>query len=121
MALMTATRRRTGTAYVDGSIPKGPAGGTAIGPQKMHRAGLPLRPTSRLTFAEASADRGAINLRRSVLGAHGNLGRATHPVKWRKLKKGANCGRLHSKEISLESSAATLHRCRPIHDRIARE
>ena len=47
----------------------------------MHRAGLPLRPTSRLTFAEASADRGAINLRRSVLGAHGNLGRATRFVK----------------------------------------
>jgi hypothetical protein len=41
----------------------------------------PLRPASQLTFAEASADRGAINLRRSVLGAHGNLERGDHIVK----------------------------------------
>ena len=51
------------------------------GPQKMHRAGLPLRPASRLTFAEASADRGTINLRCSVLGALGNLGRRASGVK----------------------------------------
>jgi hypothetical protein len=40
-----------------------------------------LRPTSRLTSAEATADRRAINLRRSVLGASRTLGRQGCPVK----------------------------------------
>ena len=40
-----------------------------------------LRPAARLTFAEASASRGAINLRRSVLGASATLWTARSPVK----------------------------------------
>ena len=39
------------------------------------------RPAARLTFAEASAARGAINLGSSVLDARGTLGKSAHPVK----------------------------------------
>ena len=59
----------------------------------MHRAGLPLRPTSRLTSAEAGADRGAINLRCSVLGARPTLGAGTHAVKRYAFENYAICDR----------------------------
>jgi hypothetical protein len=50
-----------------------------------------LRPAFRLTSAEAGADRRAINLGRSVLGANSTLGGARERVKshWRELH--ANC------------------------------
>ena len=38
------------------------------------------RPAARLTFAEASATRGAINLGSSVLGAAATLGKSANPV-----------------------------------------
>ena len=57
----------------------------------MHRAGLPLRPASRLTSAEAGADRETINLRCSVLGAHGNLVGGKGAVKHASTKFVANC------------------------------
>ena len=44
-------------------------------------SGWPLRPASRLTSAEAGADRGTINLRNSLLGARRNLGAAGAAVK----------------------------------------
>ena len=73
-----ADRRRRGgacgTAYVRGSVEPG-GRGTSSRTTENAPSRLPLRPASRLTFAEASADRGTINLRCSVLGALGNLGR----------------------------------------------
>ena len=62
----------------------------------MHRAGLPLRPASRLTSAEAGADRETINLRCSVLGALGNLGDGQPSVKCLGTGKHAICARSHS-------------------------
>ena len=46
-----------------------------------------LRPTSQLTAAEATACRRAINLRRSVLGAHGTLRPVSPPVKWEPIRE----------------------------------
>ena len=47
----------------------------------MHRVGGALRPTFRLTTAEATTTRRAINLRHSVLGASRTLWTGSHPVK----------------------------------------
>jgi len=47
---------------------------SSVFPRKNAPSRWPLRPTFRLTSAEATADRRAINLRRSVLGAIGTLG-----------------------------------------------
>jgi hypothetical protein len=48
----------------------------------MHRAVAP-RPTSRLTFAEAPATRGAINLGSPVLGPGGTVRMRPGPSRWR--------------------------------------
>ena len=50
------------------------------------------RPTFRLTTAEATTTRRAINLRHSVLGASRTLGNGSSPVKHPPVKFGANCG-----------------------------
>ncbi len=97
IALMTATRRRMSNSLCRRLDPNQEMRGAAVGPQKMHRAGLPLRPASRLTSAEAGADRETINLRCSVLGAHGNLGGAMHSVKCPSGEKCAICARSHSR------------------------
>ena len=51
------------------------------GPQRNAPSRWRLRPASRLTAAEATADRRAINLGRSVLGASGTLGALDSAVK----------------------------------------
>ena len=53
----------------------------AAGPRRNAPSRWRLRPAFRLTAAEATADRRAINLGRSVLGASRTLGGATGPVK----------------------------------------
>jgi hypothetical protein len=57
-----------------------------------------LRPASRLTAAEAAADRRAINLGRSVLGACGTLGGAIVAVKERRGALVANCDLFFSQQ-----------------------
>ena len=105
---MTATRRRiagqpmsAGSARIaDGA---GRAWTTENAPSR-----LPLRPASRLTFAEASADRGAINLRRSVLGAIANLGRAIRVRQPPEIEKHAICVRSYfAAEIATRMDAPT--------------
>ena len=58
---------------------------------KAHRGRRLPRPTSQLTAAEATACRRAINLRRSVLGAHGTLRPRSRAVKWEPIAKSALC------------------------------
>ena len=52
-----------------------------------HRGRGLLRPATRPTAAEATACRRAINLRRSVLGAHGTLRPSDRAVKWEPIPK----------------------------------
>ena len=60
---------------------RGPRCACATGPRRNAPSRWRLRPAFRLTAAEAAADRRAINLGRSVLGASRTLGRCDRPVK----------------------------------------
>jgi hypothetical protein len=66
-----------------------------------------LRPASRLTAAEATADRRAINLGRSVLGASGTLWTRSFPVKNRTAEFGAICDN-SDREVSRMTNADSL-------------
>ena len=67
-----------------------------------------LRPTFRLTAAEATAYRRAINLWRSVLGASRTLGSWRVPVKAVARRLVANCGLFFSNRVELRFSACDL-------------
>ena len=82
--------------YVRGSRSRGAgeldlASPPKTGPQRNAPSRWRLRPAFRLTAAEAAADRRAINLGRSVLGASGNLGCRQRAVKKSRSPLGANC------------------------------
>ena len=66
------------------------------------------RPTSQLTAAEATACRRAINLRRSVLGAHGTLRPRTHAVKSEPIAKSAVCEFFFISSTTLRLDACAL-------------
>ena len=67
-----------------------------------------LRPASRLTSAEAGADRRAINLGRSVLGASPMLGVLSGPVKAAKSELVANCDLFLSRRVELRTEPRAL-------------
>jgi hypothetical protein len=67
-----------------------------------------LRPAFRLTAAEAAADRRAINLGRSVLGACTTLGIAPRGVKDSRDPPVAICELFFSHQVSLRNSAHAL-------------
>jgi hypothetical protein len=67
-----------------------------------------LRPASRLTAAEATADRRAINLGRSVLGASGTLGAPSRAVKETEPEVSAFCELFFSHSVELRFDACAL-------------
>jgi hypothetical protein len=67
-----------------------------------------LRPASRLTAAEAAADRRAINLGRSVLGASGTLRAPSGTVKPARSELSAFCELFFSHSVPLRSSVCAL-------------
>ena len=73
-----------------------------------HRGRGLRRPASQPTAAEATACWRAINLRRSVLGAHGTLGPGQGSVKWEPIAKLALCGLFFSHSRSLRLDACAL-------------
>ena len=84
-----------------------------FGPRKSTpRRWLP-RPTSQPTAAEATVCRRAINLRRSVLGAHGTLRPRDRGVKCVPIAKPALCVVFLSHSMSLRLSACALKRKGP--------
>ena len=93
-----------GASLVGPPMPCGPHGNAP--------SGWPLRPASRLTSAEAGADRGTINLRNSLLGARRNLGAAGAAVKFSCRKNSRN---LRTNRIPLRNliSPAPSSRLRP--------
>ena len=67
-----------------------------------------LRPASRLTSAEAAADRRAINLGRSVLGASRTLGSAPGVVKASGGELFGNCAIFFSRRVRLHLAPSAL-------------
>ena len=78
-----------------------PRGACATGPRRNAPSRLRLRPAFRLTAAEAAADRRAINLGRSVLGASRTLGRRNRLVKKSGSEDLAICGIFFSHRVEL--------------------
>ena len=83
------------------------ASSTGAGPQRNAPSRWRLRPAFRLTAAEAAADRRAINLGRSVLGASGNLGGVQMAVKESSSSLVANCDLFFSPRAGCASTTAT--------------
>ena len=87
---------------------RGQLGETWFPPTKNAPSRWRLRPASRLTAAEATADRRAINLGRSVLGASGTLGGRPGAVKATRSELSAFCEDFFSHRVELHFDVCAL-------------
>jgi hypothetical protein len=108
------TERRRGFLGVAHAQPlpraRAHAGPESTRAQRNAPSRLRLRPTFRLTAAEATADRRAINLGHSVLGASRTLWGAARVVKASESELLANCDLFFSHRIELRTEVHALHR-----------